>query len=119
MKQFLLICALLSAGNVYAASAAPKSAPKAVATESGSSEDWKGQPDGSEVHLGALMGLGILDFTTGFTLLGTASKKIVHHGFINEINNSVSIETELGPVITRSTAIFSYSLHLRWDFEMN
>lgn len=118
MNKILLLCALLSAVSAQAASSSHAAAsPKAIETDS--SEDWKGQPDSSEVHLGALTGLAILDFTTGFALLGTASKKIIHHGFINEINDSVSIETELGPVFTQSTAIFSYSLHLRWDFEMN
>lgn len=118
MKKLLLVIALIATGTAQAAStAAPTTAPTPVATDS--SEDWKGQPDTSEVNLGAIAGLGIVDFNAGFTLLGTASKKIVHHGFIDEINDSVSIETELGPVFVSGTTIFSYSLHLRWDFQMN
>jgi hypothetical protein len=80
-------------------------------------EDWKGKSDGSEVHLGVITGLGIIDFNPGYILLGTASKKIVKSGFAPEITNSVSIETEMGPMFVAGGALFSYSLHLRWDFE--
>ena len=103
---------LLVSGSVFAA-------PPAKVAVSGTAEDWKGQSDNSEVHLGALAGLGMIDFNPGFVLLGTASKKIVHHGFVNEVTDSVSLETELGPLFTQGTTVFSYSLHLRWDFEMN
>lgn len=103
------------------AQAAPAAQVASVAeAASGSHESWKGPSDGAEVHFGALTGLGIIDFNPGFVLLGTASKKIVKNGFVpDDITNSVSIETALGPLFVASTAIFSYSLHLRWDFEKN
>lgn len=98
------------------AQAAPAAATGAGAT----AESWKGPADNAEVHFGALTGLGIIDFNPGFVLLGTASKKIVKNGFVpDDITNSVSIETALGPLFVASTAVFSYSLHLRWDFEKN
>jgi hypothetical protein len=84
-----------------------------------SADDWKGKPDGAEVHLGAMGGLAIVNFNAGFALLGNASKKIIEHGFVGEVTDSVSLETELGPVFVASSTIFSYSLHLRWDFEYN
>jgi hypothetical protein len=80
-------------------------------------EDWKGASDTAQVHLGALLGLGVIDSVDGFVLLGTASKKIIQHGFVPDINDSVSLETELGPLFTQGTTAFAYSLHLRWDFQ--
>jgi hypothetical protein len=112
MKNILLSLSLLS----FLVISSPAQAAKAA----GASPDWKGPSDNAEVHLGALAGLAILNFNTGFALLGTASKKIIKNGFVPEIANSVSLETELGPVFAGAgSTLFSYSLHLRWDFEMN
>lgn len=79
--------------------------------------DWKGNPDNTEFGLGVLTGAGILDNHVGWALLGTASKKIVHRGFVPDINDSVSIEIEMGPLLISGSAAFQYSGHLRWDFE--
>jgi hypothetical protein len=109
---------LLSLAAILALASTTVSALAAGKTSSG--EDWKGQSDNAEVHLGGLAGLGIFaDFNAGFVLLGTASKKIIHHGFVPDVTDSVSIETEMGPIFTQGTTAFSYSLHARWDFEMN
>ncbi len=80
-------------------------------------EDWKGGADSAAVHLGGLVGLGILDSQAGLTLMGTASKKIIPRGFISDINDSVSIEAQAGPLWTQSTMVFHYSFHIRWDFQ--
>ena len=91
-------------------------------SSSSNGEDWKGDPETSEVNLGALTGMGILDEQVGFALLGTVSKKIVHHGFISDVNDSVSIEAAMGPLFVSSPSgtngtAFMYSLHLRWNFQ--
>jgi hypothetical protein len=120
MKNLLVMigCIGLVFGSVARAAAATAQAPMpAAVASSGGGEDWKGKSDGSEVHFGGLTGLGIIDFHPGFVLLGTASKKIVHSGFVPDITNSVSIEAEAGPLFAASTTLFDYSLHLRWDFE--
>ena len=54
-----------------------------------------------------------------FEILGFAAKKIVERGFVPDINDSVWIELQLGPVITSGFTFISYSLHLRWDFAYN
>ncbi len=84
----------------------------------GHAEDWKGTPEESVLSLGGMTGLGLIDETSGFTIFGTISKKIVNHGFVPEITNSVSVEGAFGPVLLsgESTAL-AYSVHLRWDFE--
>ena len=80
-------------------------------------EDWKGVPEESVLSLGGLAGLGIIDELSGFTMLGTLSKKIVNHGFAPDITNSVSVEVEFGPVLLAVGTALAYSFHLRWDFE--
>jgi hypothetical protein len=84
-----------------------------------SMEDWKGDTESSQLGIGALMGLGIVDSQTGVAMMGTISKKVLSHGFVPDIANSVSMETQLGPVLRAGEAIFTYSAHLRWDFQKN
>ena len=79
-------------------------------------EDWKGKADSSEISLGGLTGMGIINNSVGFTVLGTVSKKIVKRGFISDVNNSVSIEGLLGPAFIPAGTAWIYSAHLRWDF---
>ena len=87
-----------------------------VASGSARADDWKGQPDPSQFGLGALTGMGVIDNHVGFALLGAASKKILDTGFVSDVNNSVWIEAELGPVFISGSTAFAYSAHLRWDF---
>lgn len=80
-------------------------------------EDWKGKSETSEVSFGALAGMGLIDSNVGFSLLGTASKKIIKSGFAKDMSNSVSIEAALGPVFIAGTTALAFSGHLRWDFQ--
>jgi hypothetical protein len=79
--------------------------------------DWKGPSDGSEGSFGGLAGLGIVDNSNGFSLIGTASKKVIKSGFIPDITNPVSFEGQFGPVFLSGATAWFYSAHLRWDFE--
>ncbi len=79
-------------------------------------EDWKGKTESSEMSAGVLTGLGIIDGSSGYALLGTFSRKIVPHGFVPDINNLVSIEGAIGPVFLSGVTATAYSAHLRWDF---
>ncbi len=88
-------------------------------TEVSSAEDWKGKPETAQWSLGVLTGLGIVNATPGFAIMGAAAKKIVEGGFIPDINNSVWIETEMGPVLAKGSVAFQFSGHLRWDFVRN
>jgi hypothetical protein len=97
--------------------AQPIASPSAVASPSSSAEDWKGESESASFHFGGLAGLGTLDSKAGFALLGTASKKIIHRGFVSDINDSVSIEVQGGPMRIMSSWSFHYSFHLRWDFQ--
>ena len=84
-----------------------------------STKDWVGRSNDTEFQLDGLAGLGVVDNSIGFALMGAVSKRILERGFVADINDSVFIETELGPMFTSGTALFMYSLHLRWDFQLN
>ncbi len=81
-----------------------------------SAEPWKGTPPDKEIHVGALAGLGIIDTTPGFALIGMASKKILSEGWIPDINDQVFIEAEIGPMFNSGHTYWIFSGHLRWDF---
>ncbi len=79
-------------------------------------EDWKGKPDSDSLSVGGLIGMGIVDYSPGFGILGTVSKKIIQQGFISDINNSFWIEAMIGPVFGTSNSVWAYSTHFRWNF---
>lgn len=120
------------AANTPEAAAAPKSAPN-VKTERLSNvlttvtttdsdpdevtgEPWKGQPDMADFDFGAMSGLGFVQGSPAFAVVGTISRKIDYKGFIPGIRNSLSIEATVGPMFLKGSSAFSYSTHLRWDF---
>jgi hypothetical protein len=122
MRKHLLSLVVIAFVFSSFASASPpvlQSAPADGAGVISSAEDWKGKPESAEWTVSALTGLGIVNATPGFAIMGAAAKKIVDHGFVPDINNSVWIETELGPVIAKGSAAFQFSGHLRWDFVQN
>jgi hypothetical protein len=116
--KILALLALLSS----AAFAAPPAteivgSSKPAAAASGGGADWKGPDERAEFHFGGLAGMGTIDSQAGVVVLGTASKKIIHHGFVPDIANSVSVEIQAGALFVYSTTVFAYSAHLRWDFQ--
>ncbi|MFL5813675.1 MAG: hypothetical protein ACJ763_08865 [Bdellovibrionia bacterium] len=124
--HFLMMLALVfSSVGAQAANKTASSSPQVIqsapagGTAVSSSEDWKGKPEASEWAFSALTGLGIVNATPGFAIMGAAARKILDQGFVPDINNSVWIETELGPVFAKGSAAFQFSGHLRWDFVRN
>src|SRR5262249_22297313 len=89
----------------------------AVTGFSSRAEDWKGKPTPANFGFGALAGLGVIDSTGGFALMGTAARKLFQPGFVPDLNDTVWIEAEVGPMFTSGATAFMYSAHLRWDFE--
>lgn len=88
-----------------------------ISTFAFAAEDWKGTSDPSQLDFGGMAGLGNLGGSAGFTAVGTLSKKIVAEGFIADINDSASIEIQIGPVFLQTHTPFFYSGLLRWDFK--
>ena len=104
--RLFILSGLISFSPLFGATAAP--------------EDWKGAQRESNLTLGSSAGIAIVDGSVGFSLLGAAGLKIVHHGFISEdINDQVFAEVQMGPVMVKSTTGFLLSAHARWDFHRN
>ena len=118
LTAFSAMAILVSSVAFAAPKAKQPQAEEMTSIEPGSTkaDDFKGKDEPTEFDLGAMPGMGILDNHVGFALLGTASKKIVHRGFVPDITNSVSIEVEMGPLFVSGGTAFQYSGHLRWDF---
>ncbi|MEK7689989.1 MAG: hypothetical protein AAB425_03110 [Bdellovibrionota bacterium] len=91
---------------------------KPLEPESGS-EPWKGPSSESKYHFSLLTGVGVIGVSPGFGLMGAASKKVVHRGFVKEINDQVHLELHFGPQIYMGKFSFLYSVHLRWDFDLD
>lgn len=79
-------------------------------------EDYKSYHPDHRFTLGVSGGLGLVDTSGGFTLIGNAATQIVKSGFIPDIVNPVFLEVEFGPLFTSGTTVWMYSTHLRWDF---
>lgn len=80
-------------------------------------EDWKGTADTSSLDVGALAGLSNVQGAHGFGLLGTVAKRIGPEGFLDDVNDVVSIELALGPHFRAAANCGVYALQLRWDFQ--
>lgn len=83
-------------------------------------EKWKGTPPTQRFNFGGLMGMGIIDSTTGFAVRGTAAVRLLQRGFVgDDINNQVFLEGHLGPAWLPGATFGQYSAHLRWDFHLD
>lgn len=80
-------------------------------------EDWKGTPAHPMVRLSALTGLGVLDSRIGLPLAFMASGRVIEHGFIGDLNDSVSAEALIGPLWVEGRTAWNWGARLRWDFE--
>jgi len=80
-------------------------------------EDFKGNADPHDLTAGVMLGLGSASGSAGLGVVGVIGKKILNQGFAPEINNQVFIEAEVGPLFRKGDDAFSFSTHLRWDFQ--
>lgn len=78
-------------------------------------EPWKGSPYPERFSLAISGGLGSLGGTNGFSLLGAVSYSILHKGFIDDINDQVQLEAQVGPYFQSGVTNYFYSIHMRWD----
>lgn len=110
MKKFpiVLMLLLIPCSNVFGEDEADRNPL--------SEPDWKGTPYPHKFTAGAMFGLGIMDNQAGFGIPISVSYKILHEGFIPDINDQVHFEVQMGPLIRSSQTDLTYSGHLRWDF---
>lgn len=106
---------------------APKMVAQPVRTSSGmapvgsvsTDEYWKGPRSQHEWDFSFSSGLGLLASDAGIPIVLSVAKKVVHEGFVPDINNQVFIEAQTGPLFIKSESVWLYSAHLRWDFEQD
>ncbi|MGZ3699646.1 MAG: hypothetical protein ACXWP5_15985 [Bdellovibrionota bacterium] len=91
----------------------------AVPSFAAPSEDFKGKSEDLHFTVGGTAGLGIIDGSAAFTILGQAAAKIVERGFVPDIHDSVWIEVGVGPTFLTGLSALSFQTQLRWDFSMN
>ncbi len=82
-------------------------------------EPWKSPLSEKQIQLGVMTGLGVVNNTGGFTILGTVAKKLLNQGFAPEINNQVYMEAHGGALTVSRGSAFMFSLHLRWNFTLD
>lgn len=112
----------LKMGNMKSLFAIPLLVLLALAASAGRADDgtphemWKGPSRPSQFDVGALAGASIMNGSAGFGLMGTGAIKIVDRGFANDLSDQVFVEAEMGPTFISNSTVFTYSIHLRWDF---
>ncbi len=77
---------------------------------------WKGKPYDTRFQFSALTGVGLMGANTGFSLYGAAAYKLLHEGFLEDINDQVYLEVMGGPIFVSGNVGGVVSGHLRWDF---
>ncbi len=105
MKQKLFVATIFGFASLLSFSA-------------GAAEAWKGKPPGGEFLFGFGGGISQLGSLGGVPLIGNVAAKIVHLGFVPDMNNQVWIEAAGGVHLTFNGGFTSglFSTHLRWDF---
>ena len=86
-------------------------------------EPWKGKSEVSPVELGLMAGAAIYGNDLNWSSLATMAYLIKDQGFLDDIDDRVWIEMELGPTFfstgNSTQTGLQYSTHLRWDFTYN
>jgi hypothetical protein len=82
-------------------------------------EQWKGKPYNHQFQFAFLPGLGLIGQSAGLSLNAAVSFKILHTGFLADVNDQAYLELFGGPCFFGSVTAAIYSAHLRWDFHKN
>lgn len=114
-----LLLALLISPLALAERPAKPAVPATSETAAAESNQWKGKPYDTRFQFAALTGLGVMGAGTGFALYGAAAYKILHEGFIDDVNDQTYLEIQAGPLFVGGPIAANFSMHLRWDFHKN
>ena len=86
-------------------------------------ENWKGTTQTSPIELGTMGGMALYGSSAHWSWLGTAAYLIQPNGWIDDIDERIWAEIQIGPTFFSQNAVSStgmqYSAHLRWDFTYN
>jgi len=86
-------------------------------------EAWKGRTTVRPVEFGLMSGAAIYGSDVNWSILPSVAYLMKDRGFAEDIDNRVWIEGQFGPTFFSShqenQTGLQYSVHLRWDFNMN
>jgi hypothetical protein len=84
-------------------------------------ELWKGKTEVPPYEFGLLTGMGLFGTETSWSFLGTAAYLIKPEGLVDEVDERMWAEMEIGPSFYSGSigTGLQYSTHLRWDFTYN
>ena len=84
-------------------------------------ENWKGKTEVSPYEFGLLSGMGLFGTEAAWSFLGTASYLIKPEGIVDDVDERVWVEGQLGPSFFPGSigTGLQYSGHIRWDFTYN
>ncbi len=118
MRRFshLMVALVLTAATAYGET---KPSVAAYANPEPEAEIWKGKPYDTVFGFSFMPGFGFFGAQAGFALNGAVSVKVMHEGFIKDINDQVHLEIMGGPLFLTGVTAARFSLHLKWDFIKN
>jgi hypothetical protein len=116
MRRALLALLLTFSFALHAAPAVPATPGSNLEPEAPA---WKGKPYDTRFQFAGLAGVGMFAASTGFSLYGAAAYKILHEGFLEDVNDQAYIEVMGGPLFVSGSVGGVLSAHLRWDFHRN
>ncbi len=92
-------------------------------TQVAQAENWKGQTRFGLIDISVLTGTSLYGTDLNWSLLGAAAYQIEENGFLDDIDDRLWLETQLGPTFfssgNQSQTGMQHSFHLRWDFSLN
>lgn len=86
----------------------------AIADPQGTDEMWKGSPYERNVSLAIVQGIGFPNGAVGYAVNGYLGIKVLHKGFVPDINNQVFAELFFGGLFGGGDGT-TLGAQLRWD----
>ena len=109
MKSLLCLCILLLTFSSFDSAFAD--------------DNWKGHTEVSPIEVGLMTGTSLYGSSANWGVLGSAAYLVKKDGFLDDIDDRLWVEVEMGPTFfnqdAQSHTGLQYNAHLRWDFTFN
>jgi hypothetical protein len=94
-----------------------------ISTASFAYENWKGHTEVSPVEVGLLTGTSFYGSSANWAVLATGDYLFKKDGFLDDIDDRVWLEVQMGPAFFSSSGSshtgLQYAAQMRWDFTFN
>lgn len=94
-----------------------------ISHSSYAAENWKGKTESPPFEVGGMLGMNLFGDDINWSVLGTGAYLIVPEGWVDDIDERIWAELELGPSFFSAGGLkktgLQYSGHIRWDFTFN